>query len=141
MRFQEERFTAVWPELSVYWEANWRETRGDDRPLRVDLEHYLKADKAGVLKVLTARENDRVVGYYGCYLTPHPKSGELMAKVDSYYLDPAYRGRNGVRLLKEGEAMAKHHGAVWMLAGTKKHEKVFERLGYTVNEIIMERKL
>jgi GNAT superfamily N-acetyltransferase len=141
--FQEEDFRNVWPELSEYWEANWKETRqdGDDRPLRVDLERYLKAAQAGVLKVLTARENEKLVGYYGFYLMMHPKAGELFGKVDSYYLAPDFRGMNGVRLLKAGEALAKQHGATWMLAATKKHGKLFERMGYEVNEILYGRKL
>lgn len=142
MRFQEESFSEVWPELSEYWEANWRETRDDDSPLKVDIGRYLKADEAGVLKVLTARtDNGKLVGYYGFFLSVHPKAGELFGKVDSYYLDPDFRGRDGVRLLKAGEALAKQHGATWMLAATKKHGRIFERMGYEVNEILYGRKL
>jgi hypothetical protein len=136
--FQEEPFAQAYgdaaPSLEKHYEeiAEDKETIGKVDP---DLAVYEALEANGRLRVLTARDGGKLVGYYVAILAPslHYKS-ILCATEDMYYLDPDYRkGTAGIRLFVEAEKMIRAAKVVLTIAKTKvahDHGILFQRLGY-----------
>ena len=131
-----------WDELArdakdTIFPRHWRELALDqDRiPLDVDLELYSSSDKKGVLHVVVARDDGRVVGYVFFWVMPHPhyKSYGLQASTDAFYVLPEYRKRGtGARMLMFAKASLQARGVKKLTISTKVHEDhsdVLEALG------------
>ena len=87
---------------------HWEEIAKDrDRiKLSIDTEKYQQMDDAGILHILTARENGVLVGYHLSIIMVHPhyKDFGKMAMTDVYYLAPEYRNAKlGIQMLDEVE--------------------------------------
>jgi len=141
LTYQVEAFSAVLAEMQPLWHAHWQEVamNQDTIPLNPDLDAYRALEAAGVLHVLTVRDQGRVVGYHVAVIRPHLHYQQsLSAMTDLYYLHPDYRkGRAGVRLFQAFEASCKALGVEKLFTGTKLHldlGRLFERLGWVETE-------
>ena len=64
-------------------------------PLDVDFDLYRKVEEVGRLRIFTAREEGRMVGYLICILMHSQQRKSLrMAHEEAFYVDPDFR-RNG----------------------------------------------
>lgn len=71
---------------------------GDE--LIVDVEGYLRSQENGVLKVYTARHDNKLIGYCIMYVFRHfHHKGKIHAKQDVLYVDREYRGGLGSKFL------------------------------------------
>ena len=99
-------------------------------------DRYRFAEKEGVLHIVTARDDETVIGYWVGAVLPHlhySKSG-LMASTDMYFLTKASRSGNlGFRFVSfiENSLIAK--GVVKLYVSWRVHrdlQKFWESLGY-----------
>ncbi|MFO0467329.1 MAG: GNAT family N-acetyltransferase [bacterium] len=107
VRFQRERFTDAFDDALPLLEQHRQEiAHFQDILLDVDVRLYCNADVSDRLRVYTARDGDRLVGY-ACYFVgsnPHYQASK-QAKQDVLYLHPDYRaGRTGLRLVEFADA-------------------------------------
>ena len=107
-----------------------------DFPLSPDYEAYKRLADAGMLRCITVRADDEMIGYAMFFIRPHMHYSTCKtAFEDLYYIRPDYRrGRVGIRLFKYAEDVLKGIGVNRIIMHTKIHmdnSKLFEYLGYT----------
>ena len=135
-----ERWATYWPDAKPLWEQHWQEIALDQEriPLDVDMERYQALDAAGVLHVVTVRDETGLLrGYWVGFVTTHLHyRSTLHALLDVYWLDPALRqGWTGVRLFRVVEQTLRARGVMKVVMGHKRHvhgrlAKLFGFLGY-----------
>jgi GNAT superfamily N-acetyltransferase len=149
MEFKVEKFAVVRSELEGLIHQHWREVSGDAfRPLDINWPQYYVLDQAGMLFVLTARVEGRMIGYviHLLYRPLHYRYS-LMASDDAHFLLPEYRrGTAAWRMFKAVEQQLRQLGVDIVTYHTKyradiDRSKVFERLGYTQHEKIMVKRI
>jgi hypothetical protein len=135
--FQQEPFEQAYGDAAPALETHYDEIAEDKNVIgRIDpdLTVYRSLEKAGKLRILTARDGEKLVGYYVAFLTRNLHYNILCATEDMYYLAPEYRqGTLGIKLFIEAEKMIREAKAVITVAKTKvshNHGIIFERLGY-----------
>lgn len=106
-----------------------------DFPLAPDYEAYRRLAENNMLRVVTVRADDELIGYAVFIVQPHLHYRTcLTAFEDIYYLKKEYRvGRIGIRLFKYAEDVLKRIGVNRIIMHTKVHQdnsKLFEYLGY-----------
>lgn len=136
--FQEESLREVALEVQSLLREHWEEIalNKDVIKLDPDWEKYEQLAEGGILRILTARADGKLVGYYVSVVTPHLHyRGSLTAFGDIFYLKKEYReGLIGYRMLKANDKMLKGHGVQRILAMEKLHQplgQLWKRLGYT----------
>lgn len=72
-------------------------------PLDLDFAQYIRLNEAGLMQILTARVDGRLVGYLFATVGAHLNFvTTVFSTAHMYYLVPAHRrGWNGVRLFRE----------------------------------------
>lgn len=106
-----------------------------DFPLAPDYDAYRKLANAGMLRCITVRADEKVIGYAIFIVQPHLHYMTCKtAFEDIYYIRPDFRkGRVGIRLFKYAEEVLKRIGVNRIIMHTKTHmdnSKLFEYLGY-----------
>lgn len=160
--FQIETIDDVREEILPMLHAHYIEiaTSKGIRPLDIDWDKYYAMEKAGTLRVLTARarpqmvagqdyydgQPGRLVGYFVSFVLPHIHYQQtLTALNDIMYLDPAYRGgTTGYRMLKEAILDLKNLGADILIIHMKVEypfRNLLEKLGFHLTEENWERVL
>lgn len=103
MTFQEESVAGCWNELYPLAYQHHQSSQNYKRhePFRPLRERYERYNEAGIFRLLTARDQGRLVGYFGVYLMESMHSQLPIAREDTFYLEPAHRGgRNALRFLQ-----------------------------------------
>ena len=109
--------------------AHWK-----DIPMDPDFQAFERCDKAGILRIFTARQQGILQGYAFFFINRNPHFKQSVQAVnDILFLSPAMRkGLNGYRFIKWcDEQLAKevqvvfHHVSRYLDFG-----KVLERMGY-----------
>lgn len=144
MQFQVERWSDVLPELVPMFQLLWDDVGLDkDRfTAKHDDAKYTALDKAGMLEVVTARNDGRLVGFFVTLLTPNPHYADagLMAYTDMYYLSPEYRkGNVGLRLFSFVEECWRKKNVVKAYSSHKLHRDrsaMFRILGWNPTDLI-----
>ena len=111
-----------------------------------DWDLYQKYEDLGILKIFTARDEDRLVGYFVVIATPHLHyKDHIFAYNDIIYVNPQYRkGFTAWRLIKYAEKEMKDQGATIMIVNSKRHKPfdiLLERLGFSHIESIFSKRL
>ena len=106
-----------------------------DFPLSPDYEAYGKLYNAGLLRCITARSKEGLVGYVIFIVQPHLHYRTCRtAFEDIYFLKKEYRlGRTGIRLFQFAEEALRADGVNRIIFHTKVHldnSRLFEYLGY-----------
>lgn len=122
---------------------HWEEValNQDSIPLNMWFEEYDRLAQAGLLHIVTVRDDDKIIGYYWATIRNHLHYAQsLTAYTDMFFLHPKYRkGSNGVKLFRFFEESVKAKGVQRIIANTKtKLDKsaIFERLKYQRAEIV-----
>lgn len=131
----------VWREMAPLWQDHWREIaiNQSEIPLDPDVAQYEMLQANGMLCVLVARAEGKIVGYYISIIKPHLHyRTTLHAFTDVYYVLPAYRnGWCGIRLFQKAEEIWKERGVVKAFTATKLHldmSAILERLEWVLTE-------
>lgn len=133
----QELFQKHWEELTLNKEV---------MVLNPDEDRYKGMEEAGMLLLLAATDEERIVGYSVNLIMPHLHYADcVICSNDLLFVDPQYRGTSlGIKLMKATENLAKDSGAKLMLWHAKQDtalEKLMPRMGYKVNDIIFSKGL
>jgi GNAT superfamily N-acetyltransferase len=106
-----------------------------DFPLMPDYEAYGRLYMANMLRCITVRKGQELIGYALFIVQPHLHYKSCTtAFEDIYFLRKDYRtGRTGIRLFQFAEDVLKKEGVHRLVMHTKIHldnSRLFEHLGY-----------
>lgn len=103
MKYAREALADVRAEIAPLLEAHWREiAHYQDILLDPDWEFYAAIEELGRLRIFTARDDGRLVGYGVFFVSPNRHyRASIQAAQDILFVHPDYRGRTcGARLIK-----------------------------------------
>lgn len=146
---QTETWKAIDAEIEEVAGYHWQELALDKLLFQRDLDHerYLKMEELGMMHVVTARADGKLVGYIVCFVMPHLhyKSSGLVALADMYFILREYRkGGLGVRMFREMERGLKQRNVIRAHMSCKVHEdhtKLFEGMGWTLTDLTFSKLL
>lgn len=145
MNFQLQPVNAVLEEMAPLAEKHWNEVAHyKDIPLSPNVEQYLKLEELGLLRVYTARDGDRLVGYLVFFINYHMHyMSSLQANQDVFFVDPEYRGFGSQFLMWCHEQLKKEGVQVVSQHIKAKHNfgPMLERLGYELVDLIYLKRL
>jgi L-amino acid N-acyltransferase YncA len=137
VNYQVERWSQCCAELLSIVYEHWKEIALDQEriPLDPDSNYYKTLDEQGVLHIVTARDEGKLVGYYVSLVRTHPHyQGTLFGLVDLYFILPEYRlAHTGLELFKAMEQSLKERGVKSLISTTKAHYNLtplFKRLDW-----------
>jgi len=120
--------------------AHWQELGLDlDLEIAPDVEKMKILEGMGMFKVVTVRDEGRLVGYLLAVVNTHLhyKNSAQMLIVDAYYVSPECRSGTGVKLIRFTESLAKELGAIKIYFSCKvhcDHSALFKALGYRLSD-------
>jgi GNAT superfamily N-acetyltransferase len=148
MEFSEETLSQCLDEARPLLVDHWENIalNKDTIPLNPLWNIYEKLEETGNLKIITARQDEKLVGYAAYVISPSLHySSQIIADADVFWLDPNHRkGMAGMRLFKHAEKVLKSYGVTRILNKVKIHfdvGKVFERMGYDPIERVYSKSL
>jgi GNAT superfamily N-acetyltransferase len=124
------------PELEKLFPLHYEELCvTKDYPLLPDWEGYRRLGQAGMLRTITCRADEELIGYIVFFIQPHMHySTCITAFEDVYFVRKDYRkGRVGIKLFQYAEKVLKERGINRIIMHTKLHldnSRLFEYLGY-----------
>jgi len=135
--YQEESAQDCLEEIKPLIEMHWEEIAlyKDKIKLNPDFDKYLLLDSMGMLHILTARDDDKLIGYFISFIQPsmHYKES-VFATNDILYIDPTYRkGSVGYKLFKKAEKSLKEIGVDVIIIHAKVNndfKPLMDKLGY-----------
>lgn len=135
--FQEEYLADCLEEMKPLFDTHWDEIalHKDKIKLNPDYDKYLLLDSMGMLHVMTARDDDKIIGYFVSFIQPHMHyQDHTFAINDILYIHPDYRkGSMGYKLFKNAEASLKEIGVhVLMIHAKVQHDfkPLMDKLGF-----------
>lgn len=135
--FQEEYLVDCLDEMKPLFETHWDEIalHKDKIVLNPDYSKYLILDEAGMLHVLTARDEGKIIGYFISFIDHHVHyKDHVFAINDILFIHPDYRkGSVGYKLFKSAEASLKEIGvSVLMIHAKVQHDfkPLMDKLGF-----------
>ena len=148
MEFSEEPLCQCLDEAKPLLVDHWENIALNKDTIALDplWDTYRKLEETGNLKIITARQEKKLVGYAAYVISPSLHySDQIIADADVFWLDPDYRkGMAGMRLFKHAEKVLKSYGVTRVLNKVKIHfdvGKVFERMGYDPIERVYSKSL
>ena len=131
VKYQQEFLVSVREEAKPLLNSHWEEIAVNKDKIRLnpDWEAYESLEEQGKLKIFTARDGERLVGYFVVIVgvNIHYKD-HLFASNDIIYLSPEYRrGFTGIKLIKFAEGCLKKDGVSVLTVNTKVHQP-FDKL-------------
>lgn len=126
------RLTVRWEKLDAVLaagaddlaQAHWEEAENDKDviPLDLDLDALRTMERIGVLRIAALYAGDRLAGYANFQVTTHVfHRTALHAFNDGVFVDPAFRGRGGLTLIREAEKMLVEIGVRRIYYASKPH--------------------
>jgi GNAT superfamily N-acetyltransferase len=142
--FQLERFTEILPELRPLFPLLWDDVAVDKERfvVKCDEPRYLELDRLGMLHLVTAREGEKLIGYFLMLVwgNPHYADSGPMGFTDMYFIRPEYRkGSIGVQLFTFMEDSLKARGVVKMYTSHKVHRdrsRLMTLLGWKAVDVV-----
>ena len=120
--------------------SHWQELGMDlDLEIAPDFVKMSIIEANGMFKVITVREDGKMVGYLLAIINQHLhyRHAPSMLMVDAYYVSPTCRTGTGVRLIRYMERLAKELGAIKIYITCKVHKdhsKLFTAMGYRLSD-------
>jgi hypothetical protein len=147
--FQVEKWAEALPELRPLFHLLWDDVAVDkDRFVaKCDEEKYAACNAIGMLHLVTARSEGRLVGYFVMLVNPNPHylGAGLMAFTDMYFLLPEFRkGTTGVKLFSFMEESLREKGVVKAYTSHKLHRDrgtMLQMLGWTPTDMVYSKVL
>lgn len=126
MRYQQEFLATVQQDIKPLLEKHWSEIalNQDKIKLNPDWGAYNQLEQAGKLKIFTARDDGKLVGYFVVIVDRHIHyKDHLFANNDILFVDKEYRkGFTGIKLVKFAEKCLKEDGVSVLTINTKVHQ-------------------
>ncbi len=135
--YQQEFLTTIEKEVRPLTESHWEEiaVNKDHIKLNPDWEAYADLEASGHLKVFTARDDGKLIGYFLVFVRKHIHyKDHLFAHNDVLFLSEPYRKSYiGSNLIQFVEECLKADGVSVLTINTKTHrpfDGVLQRLGF-----------
>lgn len=135
--YQQDSVVNFIGEAKALLELHWQEiaVNKDYIKLNPDWDTYLSLEEIGMLKLFTARDDGKLIGYFAVICRNHLHyKDHLFAVNDVIYLHQDYRkGLIGARLIKFAEKCLKDDGVSVLVVNTKRHkpfDSLLSWLGY-----------
>ena len=111
-----------------------------------DYEAYKRMAEAGMLRCITCRNDEQLIGYIIFIVTPHLHYKSCMTAIeDLYFVTKEFRkGRVGIKLFQYAEQVLKDRGVKRIVMHTKVHldnTRLFEYLGYKMTDKVFTKML
>lgn len=126
-----EPVSAIWDEAMALATLHAAGTKGFRRnePFNPSYDRYRSANEQGYFFVFTARDEGKLIGYFGIYVTPSMHSQLLTAQEDTFFIHPDYRdGFNAIRFIKHVERELTRAGVHEILFSCEMDNAVANRL-------------
>lgn len=106
--FGQEKLAPIWPQIIGLGHAHWQETEDyrHGQQFNPDAARYfafneIESHGGAFYTMFTARDEGRLVGYAGMYVTSSMHTQQIISTEDTYFLLPEYRkGRNALEFYK-----------------------------------------
>lgn len=127
--------------------AHWQELGLDlDLEIAPDFGKMKQLEEMGMFKVITVREDGRLVGYLLAIVNNHLhyRNSPKMLIVDAYYISPECRSGTGVKLVRFTEDLAHRLGAIKIYFSCKVHKdhtQLFQALGYRLSDFAFTKRI
>lgn len=127
--------------------AHWQELGLDlDLEIAPDFGKMKQLEDMGMFKVITVRDDGRLVGYLLAIVNNHLhyKNSPKMLIVDAYYVSPEFRNGAGVKLVRFTEDLAHRLGAIKIYFSCKVHKdhsQLFQALGYRLSDFAFTKRI
>jgi len=138
IQYKQEFLCTCLEEFKPMLVKHWEEIaiNKDTIKLNPDYDKYYALEDLGMLKVFTARDEGKPVGYILFLVDSNMHYQDtIWAKMDIFYVNPEHRNaRVAVRLIKFAEDCLKQDGVDVIMIGTKSHkpfDRLLEFLGYS----------
>lgn len=137
IEYKQENYSDCIDELKTIYPEHYEELSvTKSYELEPDYDQYLRLEKAGVLKVVTCRDDGKLAGYIIYIISPHLHYKScITAFEDIYFVRKQYRkGRIGIKLFQYAEVVLRELKVNRVIYATKVHSdnsRLFEYLGYT----------
>lgn len=136
--FQIETLDECLEEMKPFLKLHWEEVAlyKDKILLNPDYNKYYELEKIGILRISTARDEGKLVGYFISMIQPHIHyQDHLYAVNDILYLDESYRGADvAIGLFQFAEEDLKDLGVSVLIIAmktAKPFDALCEALDYT----------
>ncbi len=111
-----------------------------------DYERYRKFIEANSMVIVTARDDDNLIGYISLILYRHLHYRQVLVSLeDIHYMDPEYRKRGlGSGMIKKAEDVLRGRGVKFATMRTKVHADhgdLLKELGYSPMETVYGKEL
>lgn len=138
--FQQEFLDTSANEAKELLELHWNEiaVNRDKIKLNPDWDAYFDLERKGKLRIFTARENGRLIGYFVVIVgvNLHYKD-HVFAVNDILYLHSSWRkGLTGVKLIKFAEKCLQLEGVSVMSINTKTHRPFDSLMSYLKYDLV-----
>jgi len=129
--YQQESLVTTKADIIPLLEKHWEEVALNKEKIKLnpDWDAYANLEDAGILKIFTARDDRKLVGYFVVFVKSHIHyKDHLFCYNDVIFVDEEYRkGFTSPRLIKFAEKCLKADGVEVMIVNTKRH-KPFDSL-------------
>ena len=135
-------------EASILFEEHYTEIARNKHlmVLKPDEETYRKSEEMGSIFILSARQDNVLIGYSVNFVTNHLHYADLkLAQNDLLFIKKEHRGgKIGLKLIRETESHATSLGCKLMLWHAKENTSlaaILPRIKYGVQDIIFSKEL
>lgn len=135
--YQQEFLVTVENDIKPLLERHWEEiaVNKDVIKLNPDWDAYAELEWNGNLKIFTARDDGKLIGYFVVIVRKHIHyKDHLFAANDILFVAPEFRkGTTGTKLIKFAEKCLKEDGVSVLVVNTKRHkpfDKLLDWLGF-----------
>lgn len=145
VEFGTDTVEKVWPEIYPLFLKHWEEiAHYKNIPLEPDFDKYKEIEAVGMLRIFTAREEGKLIGYCVYFINHnlHYKS-TIQALQDVLFVQKDKRGF-GMKFIKWCDEQLKKEGVNVVHQHIKKAHNfgpMLERIGYELVDLIYARRL
>lgn len=144
-----ERLTdALWGEMSPLWIKHYHEcAKNKDIPLQPDRATYEQIQVNGALRVYTARESGKLIGYCVMFVAKNAHYSSItQSNQDILFVEPTMRGAGiGMALIRYTHEQLRDEGVTLVMQHSKTGDldigPLLKRLGYETCDIIYSKRL
>lgn len=138
---QQEKFNDYIDEALPLLHQHWKEVAINQGKIALEIDYgrYYEACNNGSLKIYTARDGGKLIGYLAMVVTPHLHyMSHKFAMNDVIYVSPGERGKGTARdLIRYAENKLKKEGVSVMMINTKNHkpfDPLLEKLDFSLQD-------
>lgn len=143
MIFAQEGLFPFWNEAQELFKLHYQEIAQNKNAIKLepDTDKYIAMFGLNCLRVYTARDNGKLIGYGVFVVDTHLHYlNSLTAESDLLYIHPDYRkGMDGYKLIKFCHAQLHGSGVqriMWRMKPHRNFSKLIERLGGRLHELV-----